>query len=263
MSTPHRFVAMTYNVWESARWPERADALRAVLELTGPDVLCIQELRPASREVIDAALPTHDRVEDELPGWTCEGTIYWRRALFDLVEHGAEPLGQLSPERRLFWVRLRHRPTGSTVLVSTAHFTWQGNPREREEGVSPRVAEARRTVEALERLAPAPDADADDDDGEREEREPVLFMGDLNDTVNAIRILRAGGFVDSFTASGSPLVPTHPARPTADGTPQVLDWQFHRGPIRAMTSHVGEYFRGDLAPSDHKPVVVTYAIGGE
>ena len=97
MSTPHRFVAMTYNVWESARWPERADALRAVLELTGPDVLCIQELRPASREVIDAALPTHDRVEDELPGWACEGTIYWRRALFDLVEHGAGASGAAQP----------------------------------------------------------------------------------------------------------------------------------------------------------------------
>lgn len=85
-------------------------------------------------------------------------------------------------------------------------------------------------------------------------------MGDLNDSANVIRRLRAADYVDSFTASGSPLAPTHPARPTANGTPQVLDWQFHRGPIRAMTSHVGEWFLDELAPSDHKPVVATYGL---
>ena len=243
----HRIVATTYNLWADTRWPERAEPLRAYVELTRPDVLCVQELRPASRDLIDGALPGHSRVDDDFEGWAQEGNIWWSDAMFELLEHGGEDLELLSPLRRLFWVRLRHLASEGTVLVATAHYTWQGNPRERAEGISPRIAESLATIEALDRVA-QPD-------------EPVLFMGDLNDATNAIRNLREVGFVDSFTACGAPLQPTHPARPTAAGNPQVLDWQFHRGPIRCMNSHVGEYFLGDIAPSDHKPVVATYALG--
>jgi endonuclease/exonuclease/phosphatase (EEP) superfamily protein YafD len=245
MAQEFRFVATTYNLWAQYRWPERIEPLRGYLRLARPDVLCVQELRQPSRDLIDEELSAHARVDDPFEGWVNEGNIYWNTTIFEFEEHGAEDIGMLEPARRLFWVRLK---TGEhTVLVATAHYTYQGHPRERTEGVSPRLEQARRTVTELERVARAD--------------EPLLFMGDLNDTVNAIRILRDAGFRDSFTACGSPLLPTHPARPTADGNPQVLDWQFHRGPIRAMNSHVGGYFGGDIAPSDHKPVVATYAIG--
>lgn len=242
----HRFVATSYNLWAEDRRAEREEPLRSYLRLTRPDVLCLQELRPWSRELLDGALPDHARVDDAFEGWVREGNVYWSTAMFELVEYGAEELGQLSRLRRLFWVRLRHRQADRTVLVATAHFTWQGNPRERAEGISPRINESTRTVAALQQLA------GDD--------EPVLFMGDLNDATNAIRVLRGAGLVDSFTACGAPLQPTHPARPTADGNPQVLDWQFHSGPVRSLNSHVGEYFLGDIAPSDHKPVVATYGF---
>lgn len=242
----HRFVVTSYNLWEEARRAERDGPLRSYLALTRPDILCLQELRPWSRDLIDQTLPGHARVDDEFEGWLREGNIYFATELFELEEYGAAELGQLSPLRRLFWVRLRHRLAERTVLVATAHYTWQGNPTERTEGFSPRIKESTGTVEALQRLA-GPD-------------EPVLFMGDLNDATNAIRVLRGSGLVDSFTACGAPLQPTHPARPTANGNPQVLDWQFHSGPIRAMNSHVGDYFDGDIAPSDHKPVVVTYGL---
>lgn len=242
-----RFVATTYNLWATHRWPEREAALRGWLELTRPDLLCVQELRPETRDLVDATLGGHDRIHDEFEGWASEGNIFWSTAIFDLVEYGAEDLGQQSELRRLFWARLRHRRSGTAVVVSTAHLTWQGNPQEREEGLSPRLAEIRRAVDHLAQIT--------------DEGEPVLFMGDLNDAANVVRQLRAAGYLDSFTASGSPLAPTHPARPTASGTPQVLDWQFHRGPIRPMTSQVGDWFLDDLAPSDHKPVVATYALG--
>lgn len=238
-----RFVATTYNLWAGVRWPERAEPLREYLRLARPDVLCVQELRQHSADLIDQELSQHARVDDAFEGWVAEGNIYWSTDLFELDEYGTEQIG-LASLRRLFWVRLRSGD--QTVLVSTAHYTYQGNERERTEGVSPRLEQARRTVASLQRLA--------------RNGEPVLFMGDLNDTTNAIRILREAGYRDSFTTCGSPLQPTHPARPTAEGLPQVLDWQFHRGPIRAMNSHVGGYFLGDLAPSDHKPVVATYAV---
>lgn len=244
---PHRFVVTTYNIWASDRWPERAEPLRSYLELTRPDILCVQELRPATRELIDAVLTDHARVEDEFDGWLQEGNLWWSRAMFDLVEYGREELhDEYSPLRRLFWARLRHRDADRAVLVTTAHLTWQGNPKERADGTSPRIAETRLVLDHLDRIA-RPD-------------EPVLFMGDLNDATNVITMLRGAGWTDSFTACGSPLLPTHPARPTAEGTPQVLDWQFHRGPVRAMTSHVGDPFTGDIAPSDHKPVVATYGF---
>ena len=243
----HRFVVTTYNLWETSRWPEREEPLRSYLQLTRPDVLCVQELRQETRDLIDAELGKHARVDDPFEGWLEEGNIYWSTEMFELRDHGAEEIGMLEPLRRLFWVRLALAGTDDTVLIATAHYTYQGHEVERETGFSPRLEQARRTIAALESLVG--------------ENEPVLFMGDLNDNTNAIRILRDAGLVDSFTAAGSPLLPTHPARPTADGNPQVLDWQFHQGPIRAMTSHVGDYFDGDIAPSDHKPVVATYALG--
>lgn len=243
---PHRFVATTYNLWERARLAERTGPLRSYLSLTVPDILCVQELRQETRDLIDDVLSTHTRVEDDFEGWLGEGNIYVRDDLFDLIEHGAENIEQQSANRRLFWARLEHKPSGGHLLVSTAHLTYQGNERERTEGISPRLQETRLALAALDGLA-GPD-------------EPVLFMGDLNDATNVIRLLRDAGFRDSFTACGSPLLPTHPARPTTDGNPQVLDWQFHRGPIRAMNSHVGGYFDGDFAPSDHQPVVATYAL---
>lgn len=244
MPQPFRFVATTYNLWAGFRWPERAEPLREYLRLARPDVLCVQELRQHTAELIDQELAHHARVEDSFEGWLTEGNIYWSTELFELHEYGAEDIG-LESLRRLFWVRLRSGDR--TVLVSTAHYTYQGNERERTEGVSPRLEQARHTVASLQRIA--------------RDGEPVLFMGDLNDTTNALRILREAGYRDSFTTCGAPLQPTHPARPTAEGMPQVLDWQFHQGPIRVVNSHVGSYFLGDVAPSDHKPVVATYALG--
>ena len=243
---PQRFVATTYNLWQLTRWPEREESLRSYLQLTRPDILCVQELREPTRDLIDQELPTHTRIDDPFEGWLVEGNIYWSTGLFDMRDYGAVEIGMLEEMRRLFWARLAVIGTDRTVVVSTAHYTYQGHPIERETGQSPRVEQANRTVAALHDIAG--------------EDEPVLFMGDLNDSANAIRILRESGMVDSFTDCGSPLLPTHPARPTADGNPQVLDWQFHRGPIRAMNSHVGGFFAEDIAPSDHKPVVATYAL---
>lgn len=243
---PTRFVATSYNLWETKRWEDRAEPLRAYLELARPDVLCVQELRPPSQQLLDETLSEHDRVHDDFEGWTVEGNIWWARDQFSEVEHGAVELGQRSPLRRLFWVRLQLAESDTTVLVTTAHLTWQGNPEELETGTSPRIPEVRRAIAALADLA-GPD-------------EPVLFMGDLNDTVNVARELRKAGYTDSFRACGAMLQPTHPAMMFAGSSVQVLDWQFHTGPIRVLNSSVGDFHLNDIPPSDHKPVVVTYGL---
>jgi endonuclease/exonuclease/phosphatase family metal-dependent hydrolase len=252
MLYPIRFVVCTYNLWNDQRWPERQEPLRKFLEYHLPDILCVQELRPVTREFLDAVLDTHQRVDDPFEGWLREGNIYWNEGLFDLVEYGAEDIGIFEELRRLFWVRLRLRGANEgpqmqrTLFVATVHYTWYGNELEKTEGINPRLAQARETIQALNTLAPLP--------------EPLLFMGDLNDFMHPLRILREGGLTDSFAALGCYSSPTWPATPTQRGTPEVDDWILHRGPIRPMISHVADFYVGDLAPSDHKPVMATYRI---
>jgi len=250
MSFPIRFVVTTYNLWAENRWPEREAPLRAYLQTSAPDILALQEFRKVTQDVIDEELPGHRRVEDDFEGWTREGNIYWLDSMFELVEYGADVIARLNETnqfRRLFWVRLRVRDNGPTLLLSTAHYTFQGHASERASGQSPRPEQARQTLKILDRVA-QPD-------------EPVIFMGDLNDPVNALRVLREGGLRDSCESLG--IIPqiTFPSFPTTHSkTVQVLDWQFHRGPLRVMSSEVRDFFLGDLSPSDHKSLSVTYGL---
>lgn len=246
-------VVMTLNLWADYRWPLRQQALRRLLELRAPDVLAVQELTPATAAVIDDCLPEHDRVREDVPGWEPVGNLWWDRRLLSSIAHGAEPIGGDDPRRQLFWVRLRPHGSAREVIVATAHFVWSGNAEELRDSHNPRLEQTRRCIALLEELA---------GDG------ACLFMGDLNDAVHPVRILRTAGFQDSFTALGSLPVPTHPTVPTGREhdiwptfeTPMVLDWQFHRGPIRPRMTEAVELFAGEIAPSDHKPVVTLYAL---
>lgn len=249
MPHPFRFVATTYNLWGVQRWDERAAALRSYFHLTVPDVLCLQEFSEPARELLDAALPRHRRIDDPFEGWVERSNIYWNSELFTMTSYGAEDVGLRPGPRRLFWVRLQPRGSDRTLLVATLHLTYQGHERERLTGQSPRIEEARQTLAALEEL--------------RHSDEPTVVMGDLNESVNVIRMFQAAGYRESFQSCGAPLQPTHPARPTGGTSfpvPRVIDWQFAIGPIQAMNSHVGEFYDGDFAPSDHKPVVATYGM---
>lgn len=249
MSTfPVRFTVCTYNIWTSTRWPERRQALQRFAQHTLPDILCLQELIADSRAALDEVLfATHQRVDDPFEGWTREGNLYWNTNLFEIVEHGAEQIGIWEEFRRMFWARLRVKDgSNRTILVATAHFTWSGNPIELETTNNVRVPQSRAAVEALNRLQ-QPD-------------EPQLFMGDLNDAGRPIAILREGGFTDCFNGMGRYSVATYPATPTANGPQQTIDWLMHRGALRPMSAGVIDFYDGDLAPSDHKPVLATYGF---
>lgn len=246
-----RLVVMTHNIWADYRWPEREPALRALLRIRRPDIYAVQELRPATRAVIDDELPGHARVEDDDRGWSHESCIWWDRTRFTELEHGTRDIGlgvdEFHQHRRLFWVRLIN-PEGLPFLVTTAHFTYPGTKREIEEHINPRIAQSHAAAAALHDLA-SPD-------------EPVLFMGDLNEAWHVLRILGEAGFTDSFSALGVVPAATWPTVPTwpSVSAPWVIDFQFHRGPIRVLTSEVVDFFAGDIAPSDHKPVVTTYGF---
>jgi len=245
---PTRLTVCTYNIWTWTRWPERRAALQQFAATRRPDILCLQEVQAESLAALDETLgSTHDRVNDSFTGWSSEGNIYWDRSLFERVEFGAEQIGIIEEFRRLFWARLRVLDgTNRTLLVATAHYTWHGHQVALETEKNVRMPQARETVRALAELS-HPD-------------EPVLFMGDLNDTTEPIRILRDGGFADCFTSLGSAPINTWPALPTTSGPQQTIDWMMHRGPIRPINAEVIDFYHVDLAPSDHKPILATYAL---
>jgi len=248
---PDRTTVMTLNLWNDKRWAERESAVESCLETVRPDILCLQELRDVTQERIDSVLTTHDRVEDEFPGWTREGNVYWNNELYRAVEYGRERVGILEEHRRLFWVRLAPRnATDRTMLVGTAHFTYPGNEVERETGQSPRVEQAVKTVDALDRVARV--------------GEPVLFAGDLNDPIHPYAILTEAGYTDCFSDLNVQVRPTFPARPTkhdlATAIEIPLDWVFANDHARSITATVPHFYHGDVAPSDHWPVLATYEL---
>jgi endonuclease/exonuclease/phosphatase family metal-dependent hydrolase len=249
---PTRISLVTYNLWNTKRWPLRAPALGQFVQLFHPDVLCLQELRAETQAFLDEALPGHSRVHDDFVGWTCEGNVYWNAELFQELEHGAEDVGMVEEQRRLFWARLELKGQGRAILVGTAHFTYQGHRREVETGRSPRIEQARRTVAALQRLARAD--------------EPVFFMGDLNDPVHPKLILEEAGLVSCFARLGMLCPPTFPCHPTANIPPgdtrasQTIDWLMSNQHARPIACHVPHCYHGDIAPSDHWPVLAVYEI---
>ena len=249
---PVRLSVVTYNLWNTIRWPQRAPALRQFIDLFRPDVLCLQELQAETRAFLDEAMPQHHRVHNALPGWTCESNIYWQSAFLEAVDYGAEDVGILEADRRLFWVRLRVMDRDRTIVVSTAHFTYQNHPDERATGRSPRLEQTRQTIAALQRLSRV--------------NEPVVFMGDLNDPVHPIRLLGEAGYQSCFAALGMLCPPTYPCYPTANVPAginvmnQTIDWIVSNQHARAVAAQVPYCYQGDLAPSDHWPVQAIYEI---
>jgi len=245
-----RFTAMSVNLWNTQRWPEREAPLRTLLARR-PDVLCVQELRPQLGELIDAELPQHRRIVGDERGWTHEGNIWWDVDRFEHLGHGASPFGAMERDRRVAWVRLRHRTAQRDVVVATVHLTWLGGSRELETGVNPRLEQTRAVVQVLDDVA----ADT-----------PCLVMGDFNDPVVPPRVLGQAGFADAWGALGVVPRATFPAFPlSTEGSrrppflpPSTLDWQFHRGAIRPLMTEVVDQPRRGVAPSDHRPLHTLY-----
>lgn len=250
---PTRVSLLTYNLWNTQRWPAREPALRAFFQRFRPDIFGLQELRAETRAALDQALPDYQRVDDPFPGWTVESNLFWNGDLFEEVSHGITDIDITSDQYRgLFWVRLRVLSTGQTLFVSTAHFTHQEHPDEVRTGLSPRLAQAQSTVSALERLVQSGEAG--------------FFMGDLNDPVIPTFKLAEAGYLTCFARLGLVPPPTWPSIPTADHdhwnriTTQSIDWIVSNNLARPIFAGVPHFYHGGYSPSDHWPVLALYEI---
>ena len=249
---PTRLSVITYNLWNTQRWPQREAALRQFVDVYRPDVLCVQELRPETAAALDEALPDHRRVHDDFAGWICEGNIYWNGRLLECLEHGAEDVGIFEAHRRLFWARLKLIDRDRSIFVATVHYTHQGDERELETGRSPRLDQTQRTIAALARLVGP--------------TEPALLAGDLNDPFLPTYALHDAGYRSCFAELGQLPPPTWPCIPTANfvvgeqAVNQTIDWIVANDRLRAVAAAAPQCFAGDVAPSDHWPVQAVYEL---
>ena len=250
---PSRLSFITCNLWLTERWPARAPVLEKFLALFTPDVLCVQELQRPTQEFLDRLLSEHDRVHDPFSGWTNESNIYWSKAVFEKIEHGAEEVGHVEPERRMFWARLQLKSLKKPIFVATVHLTSRLHGDEMETGISPRVRQLKRIAEALNRLV--------------SQGEPGFFMGDMNDAWHPQHVLQQVGFVSCFAALGIQSPPTFKCYPTANVQPgeptmtEAIDLITANKHARAIAACVPQCYRGDIAPSDHWPVQAIYQLG--
>ena len=249
---PVRLSVVTYNLWNTQRWPERAPALELFLDRYRPDVLCVQELTPETRDFLDHGLPDHGRVHDAFDGWSTESNMWWRKDLFERVEHGAADFGCVEyPQRRLFWVRLRPAGRPVSFVISTIHLTDFGTAHELATGESPRVREANAVVAALHDIVGAD--------------EPAFVVGDFNDAIGPLIPLLVAGYTSCFGALEQIPPPTLPASLSRFGgggfaSAFVLDWIFANRHARAVAAASPHVHTGDVAPSDHWPVQAVYEI---
>ena len=249
---PTRLSIVTYNIWLTQRWPARAPALERFLTLFTPDVLCVQELQRPTQEFLDRVLSQYDRVHDPFPGWTNESNIYWSKGVFEKIDHGAEGVGHLEPERRMFWARLQLKALHQTIFIATAHLTSARHREESNTGLSSRVRQLKRIADELTRLV--------------REGEPAFFMGDMNDAYHPQRILKPAGFVSCFAALGMQSPPTFQCYPTANVQPdeptvtEAIDLIVANRYARAIAASVPQCYCEDTAPSDHWPVQAIYQL---
>jgi hypothetical protein len=212
----------------------------------------VQELSAQSRSLIDEVLPDRARVEDDFPGWTTEGNVWWDDRLFELVAHGAEDIGIEAPgDRRLFWVRLRLRDRPQTFWVGDAHLTAADTRRELDEGCNSRVAETKRAIGALGRLVTA--------------GEPAFLLGDFNDALAPLAHLFASGYHSCFGKLGQLPPPTMPAfteRLFGYGFSSnfVHDWIVANDRARPLAASSPHVFADHVPPSDHWPIHAVYEL---
>jgi len=252
MVVPVRLSLVTYNLWGTERWPEREPALRLFLERYRPDIVCVQELTPETRAVLDDVLSSHRRIDDPLTGWTTEGNIWWNAGFLQLIDYGAEEFGiEPYPNRRLFWVRLQVLGQQTTFLVGDVHLSDSGLAAELEEGRNNRVNEAKAVIGSLGHLVkPA---------------EPAFVLGDFNDSLAPLAHFFLAGYESPWARLHQlppPTMPAYPDRLLGYGFASnfVLDWIVANKNARPLSVSSPHVYVDNVPPSDHWPVQAVYEL---
>jgi endonuclease/exonuclease/phosphatase family metal-dependent hydrolase len=241
------------------------EAYRCILPNDEVMGVCLRTCEPVRTEPFQARNLRYrngnDKNSEDFAGWLDEGNVVWRSDKFDYVSHGAIDVGieaseARKPKRRLFFVYLREKLSGQTILVSTAHLTWEGGSELEQSPpyfTSERCKQALNIVGELKKLAVA--------------EESTIFCGDMNDSWHVPFIMRDNGFLPYDFILNLPSEISHPAQPCLHEEripPQQRDWIFSRN-IRPILGRVcGNMTLGlNRHASDHFPVFCVYQVPGK
>jgi endonuclease/exonuclease/phosphatase family metal-dependent hydrolase len=234
--------------WQRFDWPARKQALRAALEQTRPDVLCVQEARPGQVAFLEQALPAYTRVgqgrDGNDDGEHC--AIWYDRARFRQLAGDTfwleEPIDTPRPgsaftvKRICTRVRLFDQESGRVVCVYNSHFPLTEGPRR----------EASRVI--LDQIAAGDSSDA------------VILTADFNapPTELSRRRLTEAGLADSASLAGE-----RPGKKTFHlyGIPlRSIDAILVGRGVRVDRHQVLDVKPGNVFPSDHFGLVADVSL---
>jgi endonuclease/exonuclease/phosphatase family metal-dependent hydrolase len=234
--------------WQRFDWPARKHALRAALEQTRPDVLCVQEARPGQVAFLEQALPGYTRVGQGRDGnddgehcaiWydrarfrQLAGDTFWLEEPIDAPQPGSA----FSVKRICTRVRLLDQESGRVVCVYNSHFPLTEGPRR----------EASRII--LDQIAAGDSSDS------------VILTADFNapPTELSRRRLTEAGLADSASLAGE-----RPGKRTFHlyGIPlRSIDAILVGRGVRVDRHHVLDVKPGNVFPSDHFGLVADVSL---
>jgi endonuclease/exonuclease/phosphatase family metal-dependent hydrolase len=274
---------MTYNIFHDGEraaqgilpWPQRSDAVVAMIQAESPDVLGVQEAEVWQVDWLLQQLPGYDAVaRGELADPTLVDAetvaILYRRSRFvprasghfwysespgTPGSYGSAGFGGTSGPRMATWVRLGRRdaPAELGFYVFNTHFVAD------EGAVDPVLARAKSAELLAQRIADRSRAD-----------EYFFVIGDLNATPGqwpvtyllqtpTFRMIDAWAFLHAGEATGGTRcnAVTGSAGPRVD---YVLVWDPAPATISADISDAAIVSGGADCPSDHRPVVATFVL---
>ncbi len=242
-----RISIITLNLWNTECWDVRKDCVSSFVQTFNSDIYCFQEIRPELLLLLDAALPSYQRIEGQEEGWRCENTIYVKKDMFNVQEFGYFDLQMPEPLRGLFWAKLEAMD-GKSLFVSTMHLTHQLNADEKRTGYSYRDAEARKVAQHLSDLRGS---------------DASIVCGDFNDPIHPSRILyENAGFMDVFALLGIPAPVTFPCPYLSPETylVEAIDKIMVAGNIKVVLASSPHYSLPAKALSDHWPVAAVLEL---
>lgn len=244
-------------------WDARKGMCAEVIGAQRADVICLQECGNPRLRDLRSRLPEFDSFGLANPNavFNPANAILFARKRYEMVSAGGFWLSETphvagtkswdsASARFVNWVHLKERDSGLEFRVWNGHLDHIGQVA--------RENQAQLIIQAAEALP---------------EDLPQLLTGDFNADVSnpAIEVLKAGGWLDTYTAVHGPEEPgfTYHAflGPTfAEERPNArvkgkMDFIFSRGAVKAVAAEIIRDGRDGRYPSDHYFVSAEVTLG--
>jgi len=237
-------------------WTPRKVIVTHFLTAERPDILGVQEGLIFQLEVVDAALPDHQRVGRDRTGTGFDeySAVYFDATRFEPMADGTfwlsdtpDVVGSRFSDVQLFprivtWAHLRERATGTELIAFNTHVDTTDEDSVPQRSAALIVQKIREIAGGL----------------------PVVLTGDFNEPVGspAYQILTGdlfwdddtGALIDPFDTLGLPDEGSFHGFTGVASSDKRIDWILHSEGFTALEAVVSHYQEGGHYPSDHFPV---------